>query len=349
VALWIFFLLALFTKETAALIPFFALGWIFVFEKPYFSWLKFGLSTAGAAVAGIIWYLARTAALGNGHGDFIWKSLVHNLLSPVIFIGKAFFPFNLSVYPVLADSPWFYGIMALLLLAALLLVSRPWRWQRLVFGLAWFWLLLVLGSARPDSDSFQNFMEHRLYVPMFGLLLILSETENFWRRLPLKWRQRLLGALLTLFLILSVLHSLNFKDRYSFWQQAAKSSPHSPLAQRNLGAMYYLSGDFDKAEPLFRKALSLNEQEPMAHNNLAAIYIDRGDYWRAESELKKELSINPSYDVALFNLGRVYYERRRYQEAAQLWEETLRLNPRHQEAAFRLNDLMTQVKNSNIK
>ncbi len=349
VSLWLFFLLALFTKETAALIPFFALGWILVFERPYFSWFKLALSAAGATVAGIIWYLARLAAIGNGGGDYIWQSLVHNLLSPVIFIGKAFFPFNLSVYPVLADSTWFYGIMALLLLAVLLLVSRPWRWQRLVFGLTWFWLLLVLGSARPDSDSFQNFMEHRLYVPMLGLLIILSETENFWRRLPLKWRQRLLTGLLALFLILSVVHNNNFKDRSSFWRQAAKSSPHSPLAQRNLGAMYYLSGDLDKAEPLFRKALSLNEQEPMAHNNLAAIYIDRGDYWRAESELKKELAINPYYDVALFNLGRVYYERRRYQEAAQLWQETLRLNPRHQEAAFRLNELLLQIKNKNIK
>lgn len=340
--LWVFFLLALLTKETAAVLPFLALGWILTFERRDFTWFKLGLSMAGGFVAGVIWFLLRTAAL-EGTSGHIFSSLFNNLLSPVIFLGKAIFPFNLSVYPVPADTTWIYGIAALLVISVLLFYSRPWRPRRLLFGILWFWPLLVLGSARPDGEMFRNFMEHRLYVPMFGLLIILAETENFWQQLNGKWRRYLLGGMTVLFALLSFRHCGYFADRLAFWESAAASSPHSPLAQRNLGAMYYLENRPDEAEQRYRQALVLNPEEVMVHNNLAVIYIDRQDWWRAENELKKELAINPSYDVALFNLGRVYFEKRRYQDAAALWRETLRINPRHYEAALRLNEVLKLI------
>lgn len=343
IGLWLLFFAALLTKETAVLLPFLALAWVLIFERPYFSWFKLGLSAAGAAVFGFIWYLLRIAALGHASDGVLGQSLLNNLLSPLIFLGKVFLPLNLSVYPVPADSPWFYGAIAGLLLIALIIVARPRRLTRLFFGLTWFWLILVLGSARPDGDLFRNFMEHRLYVPMFGLLLVLAELEKYFLSWPRRRCQYLLTAVIVIFALLAGRHAGNFSDRLSFWRQAVASSPHAPLAQRNLGAMYYLDGQADQAEILFRQALALNEQEPMAHNNLAAIYIDRGDWWRAEAELKKELEINPNYDLALYNLGRVYYERRRYQEAAFFWQETLRVNPRHQEAYLKLREAWQKI------
>jgi hypothetical protein len=343
ICLWLLFLLALFTKETAALLPLLALGWILVFERTFFSWFKLGLAAVGATVAGFIWYLARTAALG-ATGGFLWESLLNNLLSPLIFLGKVFLPFNLSVYPVPADTPWLYGVVVLLALIALLIYSRPFSWPRVLFGFIWFWSFLVLGSLRSDSELFRNFLEHRLYVPFLGILIILRETENSWQRLSPLWRRRALIFIFSLLIILNWRHTWNFQDRFHFWKQAVASSPHAPLAHRNLGAMYYLEGDLNQAEVLFRRALALNPQEPMAHNNLAAIYIDRKDFWRAESELKKELEINPFYDLAFFNLGRVYYERGLYQEAGALWRETLKVNPRHQEAARMLEFLNQNLK-----
>ena len=339
IILWIFFALSLLTKESSILLPLFALAWIFVFEKPYFTWFKLGIAAAGAAVVAFLWSLLRSAALGAGDLSLVWHSILVNLPAPFIFLGKAFLPFNLSVYPVPADSSWIYGFVACLGLLLLLFYSRPLRWGRVFFGLAWFWLFLIISSIRPDGDVFRNFMEHRLYVPMFGLLLIVAETENFWLKRTFRERRYAYFFFFFLFLAINLFHVRSFNDRFSFWQQAADSSPHSALAQRNLGAMYYLDGDIDKAEPLFRRSLALNPQEPMAHNNLAAIYIDRGDLWRAEAELKKELAFNPDYDIALYNLGRVYYQRRRYQEASALWRRTLLVNPRHYGAAQALFDL----------
>jgi len=331
--LWIFFFLSLLTKETSALLPLFALFWVFAFERRNFTWFKLGVAASGVFTVSILWFMLRTVALGGANIGGAWSSIITNLLSPLIFLGKVILPLNLSVYPVSMDSPWIYGIISLLILILLLFYSRPWRFERLLFGILWFWLFLVLGSIRPDSDIFRNFMEHRLYVPMFGLLIIFAEFENFWERCFYRFRHYFLPLIFILLISLNLMHSRSFQNRLSFWRQAVASSPHSALAQRNLGAMYYLDGDNDKAEALFRQALILNSKEPMAHNNLGAIYLEKGDLWRAEIELKKELEINPQYDLALYNLGRVYYQRRRYQEAESLWRETLRVNPRHQGAA----------------
>lgn len=347
ICLWLFFLLALFTKETAALLPMLALLWVLVFEHQHLTWFKLGLSTAGAMAAGIIWYLARLSALGSAVSSSIWSSLLTSLATPVVFLGKFFFPVNLSVYPVAQDVIWFYGIAAVALLVFLLYSARCRSYGRSLFGLLWFWLFIMLGSSRPDGDIFRNFMEHRLYVPMLGLLIVLAETDNFWRHWSPQRRRQLLMTLLLLLSVLTWRHSGNFKDRFSFWHQAIDSSPHAALAWRNLGAMYYLEGDLGRAENYFRQALILNNQEPMAHNNLAVVYLDRGDLWRAEAELKKELAINPGYDLALYNLGRVYYERQRYLEAASLWRETLRVNPYHQAAAQKLQAVQLKIQAQN--
>jgi hypothetical protein len=342
--IWLFFAASLLTKETAALLPLFAWAWIFVFERYNFTWFKFISAASGIATVSFIWLLLRLTALGGSKIGFAWQSFGHNILSPLIFWGKAMLPVNLSVYPILADSVWLFGIISFIGLILLLYYSRPLRWERLLFGFAWFWLFLILGSIRPDNDLFRNFMEHRLYLPIFGLLIILAETENFWKKRSLFFCYYSLAAIFIIFISINLIHARSFQNRLSFWRQAVNSSPHSALAQRNLGAMYYLDGDSNSAEILFLQALQLNAQEPMAHNNLAVIYIDRGDLWRGEMELKKELEINPSYDMALFNLGHIYYLREQYQEAELLWQRALRVNPYNQKIAFNLEILSNKLK-----
>lgn len=335
----LFFLFALFTKESAILLPPLALWWAGIFYKEHLNLFKIYLGSAFVMTVGIIWYLARNLVLEAHSFNTIGASILDNLFAPLVFLGKIFWPFSLSVYSVPADANFIIG--ALVLLFILLIFWKINRSQRPIyfFALFWFWLFLLLSSLRPDGEQARNFMEHRLYLPMFALLLVMST----WR-LPKKieqWPyQRFLPALLLLFLaFLSFLHSANFRNSLSFWHQAIDSSPHSALSWRNLGAMYYLDGDLNKAEMYFRQSLQLNPEEVMANNNLAAVYLDRGDLWRAEMSLEKELKINPTYDVAWYNLGRLYYQRNDLTKAKSAWERALLFNPRNFSAAYELQKL----------
>lgn len=343
--LGITFLLALLTKESAVLVAPFALFWAFIFRREYFGKTKIFIAAAVAITSGLLWYLIRSLVILPQSLGSTFSSLWDNITSPLVFFSKIFYPFNLSVYSVIADVNFIYGIIALFILLSLLIISRPRTIWPSVFGFLWFWLFLMFSSVRPDGIEAQNFMEHRIYVGMFGVLIILAQIQISKKFIKSNKIIYIISSLIIIFLaVLSFSYSRHFKNKISFWEQAAISSPHSALVQRNLGAMYYLDQRFFEAELYAKKALEINPNEPMANNNIAVIYMEREKYQEAERFLKRELELNPNYDLALLNLGQIYYLEGDYSNAKVLWQKILSINPYNQQASFYLKKLYEKEK-----
>ena len=79
----------------------------------------------------------------------------------------------------------------------------------------------------------------------------------------------------------------------AFWTDAAKHSPHAPLAHRNLGAMLYLDGKIDQSEPEFEKALELNPKNSNACFALGWLYRQQNRFAESEGLFKKAIEIEP--------------------------------------------------------
>jgi len=269
-------------------------------------------------------------------------SIINNSAALVIDIGKLIIPVGLSVLPILEDSSLIFGLIVLPILIILLLFSRQRRNNYLFFGLLWFIIFLVPSFIQ--LNDLPDFLEHRLYLPLVGFLIVIAEID--WiKNLRFNLRNKVLLVLLLFILMLATYnHSSNFRDRLTFWHKAVEGSPHSPLAWRNLGVMHYFNDDLELAEKYYRQSLSLNDQEPMVHNNLGVIYLKTGDYGAAEQEFKEELAINPQYDKALFNLGDLYYRQKRWAESQKFLQETLRVNPGYYEAQEHLLILENQLR-----
>lgn len=330
-----FFLLALFTKETAVILPFVCLLYIFLkrFSVKYFL-IKFG---AWWAVSFIIFFLLRHIALKNpismSSAD-IFLSVFSNLPAAIQLLGKIFFPFNLSVLPIIQDTTFIWGVLAVFFMAGLAIKNRSYL---MLFGLVWFAVFLLPSFIRSNPSIVADFIEHRLYLPIVGILIFLAESR-LWQYL--NKRYLFFCAVLAIFFgILNFIHQNNFSNKMAFWKNAAITSPHSPLAQRNLGAMYYLEGQYDLAEEYCKKSLVLNKFEQMVHNNLGLIYANKGLFKEAEQEYLEELSFNPYYDNAHFNLGLLYYKMNRLEEAKKEWKKTLEINPDHRDAKQIMNAL----------
>lgn len=344
----LFLVLALFTKETAlALLP---VGFLYLLliEKEKLSSFKAKILLAGWLIVTVAWFILRQFVLGKVIGfsfEDIFKSLIFNLPALIQFVGKIIFPFNLSVLPIIKDTSFIYGFITLSLLALFLFLSKKKRVNLLIFGSAWFLLFLLPTFIRPNPSIVADFIEHRLYLPMFGFFLILSEID-FIKRMNFQKKYFLIVyfSISALFIGLTFFHSLNFKDRMSFWENAAATSSHSPLAQRNLGAMYYLKGNLEEAEKYTKKSLELNSSEPMAHNNLGLIYMQKNRLEESELEFKRELEINPRYDTVHFNLGLLYYRQGKFKEAEDFWKKTLEINPNYIDAYYNLAIYYSQQK-----
>jgi len=224
-----------------------------------------------------------------------------------------------------------------------LFFSRQKKLNLIIFGALWFLIFLLPSFIRPNGVP--DFLEHRLYLSLIGFLIVLSEID-WLKKLDFNDKKVKLVSLLIIlfFAVLTLIHSVSFRDRLTFWQRAVKDSPHSALAQRNLGAMYYLDGKLDLAAKYYRVALEISPYEPMVHNNLGLIYFEQGSYGQAEKEYLQELKYYPTYDRALYNLGELYYRENRLTEAADLWRAALRINPNYYEPYQGLLNLTNKIR-----
>jgi hypothetical protein len=335
------FFLALLTKETAVLLPVLIIIYSWTLGRDdKLSNRDRWLLIFGSLAVGFVWFLLRQLALDGGKIGLVaaLASIIKNLPDAFIMSGKMILPFNLAVLPVTADSSFWLSLIGWPLIIIALIFSRQKRGAYLLFGAAWF-LIFFLPPFLVSNDA-PYFLEHRLYLPMIGFLIILGEIN--WLK-NLNWQsRRVIGGAAVILMFLAILtfaHSRHFRSPLVFWTAAVKESPHSPLAQRNLGVMEYFSGDLLKAAANYRQALILNPNEPMAHNNLGVIYLAQKNSKAAAGEFQAELAVNPNYDKALLNLGDLYYSVGDTTQAASYWQAAERANPEDTDAASRLNNL----------
>jgi protein O-mannosyl-transferase len=330
-----FYILALFTKENAIVLPFLIIFYsVFILRAPL---KKLAPAGVGWIVITGTWAIIRAQVLeGRNEAAFADQlmSLIKNMPALLSYLGKAFFPYDLSVYPILADMmvSVALGIVAIALLTFLLWKTTPKRWALYFFALAWF-LAFLVPAFLSVNNQISNFSEHRSYIALAGILLIVMElypvkNSNFTRIVPVS----VVAGICLLFGTLTFIHTRYFKDQFTFWENAVETSPTHAFNFNNLGAMYFLKGDLVKAEPLFRKALSINPYEPMANSNTGLICMNTNRPAEAEKFYLQEIRINPTYDHAYFNLGILYYNHGRYDEGIRLWEKTLTVNPRYLDA-----------------
>lgn len=209
-----------------------------------------------------------------------------------------------------------------------------------LFAFFWFGFFLAPSFVRPDPNIIADFIEHRLYLPVLGILIFIAEIRGLEvvNRIKAKYYWLVLAVLFFFFGPLTFFHQNVFADKFTFWLNASENSPSSPLAQRNLGAMYHLEKKYDLAEKYYKRTIEINDLEPMVHSNLGLIYANRGDLTGAEREYLKEISFNPGYDNAHFNLGLLYYATKRIEQAKKEWEKTLEINPDYVDARNALEE-----------
>ncbi|MFA6355261.1 MAG: tetratricopeptide repeat protein [Candidatus Paceibacterota bacterium] len=357
----IFFALALFTKETAVILPGIFILYILIFIGYKKIIEQYGLYIRLVSLwigVGVFWFLIRMLVFH----DFIGKasynlflSIYNNLPSLVPAIGKVFLPFNLGVFPIMSDMTMVYGILTLILLVLWFMLSEKKNLKLIIFGFSWFFLFILLTLIQP-KNIIAAFSENRIYIPMFGFIFVILGLGRI--RLPafmkekvnyeVNWKKIILFISLFIILIFSsvtIYRNKYYKNKLSFWENAVTTSPSFAFNHNNLGAMKYLDGDMETAEREYKRALELNPNEPMAHNNLALVYANKDKDKEAEEEYKKEMEVNPNYDNSYFNLGLLYFKQERYNMAMESWKKTLEINPNYIDALKYLTNYYYSEKN----
>jgi tetratricopeptide (TPR) repeat protein len=85
--------------------------------------------------------------------------------------------------------------------------------------------------------------------------------------------------------------------------KVAEKSPTLAGPRIDLGMAYALSGDMERAEESFNKALELNPHHPAAHNELGLLQRRKGDFQKARKSYEAALKDRPDFQYAHRNLG----------------------------------------------
>ncbi len=336
------FLLALLTKETAVMIPVIAFLLLrFVFSvKISKMWPLF----ASWILALFIWYALR-ASSGPSYQGMLFREMVESGIYriPAIlqYLGKIFFPFNLSAVPQFEDITWVWGALALVTLVALVAISKSFKKPLVIIGVLWYFLCLLPVLLVPKQLNDQLY-EHRLYLPFIGILLVLSQTLLFTEKWAPKNTLAVAAGILLIFMTYSFIRLECYRDRQTFWDTAVSDSPTSAFAKLNQGIQ---SKDSTLRQKYIRQAYAINSQE-MLVNYWMGIMADRNK--KIDSAIyyyTKELAFS-SFPDLYFNLSRCFFELKKLDSAAKYLSKGIELEPDRKAAVNVLADVYFKLAES---
>jgi protein O-mannosyl-transferase len=346
--------LAFFTKETAVLLPFVAVGLYFVLppltpgasppaplhgrgertpllplseaeikrnndtsairdskqKSPLFGGGLGELLLSWVAIF-ISWYLLRAGATDSKYFAKSFAQLVSDSFSRLpaylVYIGKIFIPANLSVFPSLSNSTLVYGFISSGILAVIIFFTKKKNYWLMLFGFLWFIIFILPFFFVPKEINDQVF-EHRLYLPLIGILILLSQTFLF--NGEVNERYTIMGSvvLLGIFFFISNSYIKLFSEPVGFWEEAVESSPQSSYAQKLLGVRLMDVGRKDEALVHIKEAYRIDKSEKYCRYFIARDILEPKDSLdKAETLLRQEIAINPTYTEAYFELSHVFF------------------------------------------
>lgn len=342
-----FFAFAVFVKESAVMLAALSFIYIFLVRKERTFSFKSKALLIGYAFVITAWHILRKRVISGSVEMNVFDMagyFVTYFPAVIQFIGKAVFPVNLSVFPIMEDTSYIYGLITVILVILGISISKGSRSALISFAALWIILFLAPSFIRPHASIVNDVLQHRFYTSMFGFIIIFMEMDFIKEKYKEKIFLSAAGIVIAIFFMIAFRHSDEFKDRLTFWNNAVKTSPRSPFAHLALGNMYYMDGDIDRAEAEFGKALDLDPRTVRGHYYLGLIYMKKGLLKKAEAEFKKEIVMYPYCDQGYLALGVIYHRQGNFKDAEALWERTLSINQRNADAMRNLAIYYSQAK-----
>ncbi len=221
-------------------------------------------------------------------------------------------------------------IIITLLLISSFLIKKKKRLE--AFGLFFFFIMLLPESSFiPIRDVI---FEHRLYLPLAGLILAVSGIFNAGKR-AIYWG----GAIIFLLGVLTIHRNLIWRDEITLWRDTCRKSPLKGRPFNNLGYIYNQAGDYYRARESLRRAIKNYPEYAEARVNLAISLKNLNQPDRAEENCRKALKLKPDYPEAYNCLGDILRREGKTEEAEKAYLRALKLNPDLWEARNNLANL----------
>jgi tetratricopeptide (TPR) repeat protein len=322
------FFAAILTKETALALPLLCVAYYYLTRQKRASMFQMAMVAISwvASVAAYAVLRRMSLADASASNQIGLAALWHNLPGFFAIAGKLFLPLRMSGYPAYEWLSIASGIVGCVLLAAAIVCVRKLRTPGIYLGIVWVVACYAPVLMLKLSDVSYDYLEHRAYACMPGVLLVVA---GAWASLVRPSRGAAVAAiaLIGVFCLRGYAYEESFKDARHFWGTVVQYAPQNTLGYTNLANALRQNGELAMAAENARKAISLDGSNKTAHNILCATLFSEQRYDEAIAEGRAALAIDPTFAEAAQNTASAYANSHRYAEAEQLYLEALRLDP----------------------
>jgi len=212
-----------------------------------------------------------------------------------------------------------------------LIRNRTWSYPA-----AWFFAVLApTSSFVPIIDLI---FEHRMYLPLAGLVVLLVIAGYLlwgyvggllWRSEKAGWHIGTVSAVIIVIalIVVTILRNSDYNSAILIWQKALDVSPNNPRAYTNLAAAYGGLEQYNEAMEACTQAIKLKPDCAEAYSNLTNIYVRLGKYEDVITAAEKTIKLRPNFAESYNNLGLAYGQLGRYDEAVAACSMAVKLKP----------------------
>jgi protein O-mannosyl-transferase len=269
---------------------------------------------------------SRGGVVGFGLGMSAWDYALTQCGAIIMYLKLSLWP-----HPLVLDygaevvsgigEVWWQGVLLLGLVGLTLwaVVRRP------KAGFVAFTAFAVLAP----SSSFvplttQTMAEHRMYLPLAGvLLLVILWCWQKWRRwtVPVATGVALLAGFAT------IMRNQDYQSEISIWTDTVTKRPENARARVGLGSALASADRVDEAITHYQEALRLKPHYPDAEFNLGNAYFKKGDFPAATRHYMRTVELKPDYPDAHYGLGYCLFRLGRLDEAISHYRRAEELRP----------------------
>ncbi|MBI5102845.1 MAG: tetratricopeptide repeat protein [Nitrospirae bacterium] len=189
-----------------------------------------------------------------------------------------------------------------------------------------FTLSCSASRVQKDEQHAQATAHYRLGVSFLNEKKVQQAFVEFHKALELNPKDK---EIINAIGITYLLHLEDIPKAIVYFERAVAVAPDYSEAYNNLGYAHYKSGNYEKAVPLYQKAISnpLYITVEKAYYNLGNAYYRLGKYESALAAYREVLKREPGLSPPYMGMALCYNKLGRYADAATAMDEAVRLDP----------------------
>ncbi len=337
---WIAFTLALFSKETAVLLPFlYLIYYLFFIPKVNYK-IKDSLPIILYFFSGIIWLWFRSKAISSNSSSEIEISYIPELsltfISKLQTIPESLFafllPYNIAPIPDFSIVKTAIGMIILILIVILVFKNSNRSKKEKSFGILWF-IILLLPALLFNKDIYYDYLNHRFLLPLVGILiLILFSLPTAWIEQSKYKNSWIFIFIIVVFSSFTYVQSRAYSSPINFYNSAISSNEKSELAYNNRGFIFGEAGKFKIAIDDFSKAININNRYYVAYFNRALMKSNLNLTNESLDDYTKAIELNKNYYEAYYNRGYIYGTTGQLEKAISDFSKAIEIKPDYAQA-----------------